>query len=97
MPEKNKDESIKGSKENVAAIGNGPPAEEGSGSGPPAGVVPLFFSGAGQQIFDCVVDKDLTTDSPNKLISKEIILEDFRNRAAVSDFHPVKKAVQVSP
>lgn len=64
-------------------------------NGIPAGVVPLFFSGAGQQIFDCVVDKDLTTETPHKLVPKKMILEDFKNRAAVSDFHPVKKKVQV--
>lgn len=61
----------------------------------PTGVIPIFFSGGGQQIFQCVVDKDVTPDSPLKLIPKEKILEDFTNRAAVSDFHPVKKKVQV--
>lgn len=72
-------------------------ASEGGaeGGGIPAGVVPLFLTGAGQQIFECVVDQDVTPEAAHKLIPKEKILEDFRNRAAVSDFHPVKKQVQV--
>ena len=61
----------------------------------PDGIVPLFFSGPGQQIFGCVADSDVTVENPHKLISKEKILEDFRNRAAVSDFHPVKKVMTV--
>ena len=63
--------------------------------GPPAGVVPLFFSGPSQQIFGCVVDADLTDQNPHKLISKKKILEDFKNRAAVCDFHPVKQKILV--
>lgn len=70
--------------------------ESASKSGPPPGVVPLFFSGPSQQIFGCVVDTDLTAEHPHKLIPKEKILEDFRNRAAVCDFHPVKQKMLVS-
>lgn len=61
----------------------------------PQGIIPIFFTGAGQKIFECVVDHDVTPEMPNKLIAKNKIVEDFRNRAAVSDFHPVKKKVQV--
>ncbi len=76
--------------------------EDGGGEGvPPAktvpvGIVPLFFSGASQQVFGCVTDTDLTSENPHVLIPKEKILEDFKNRAAVSDFHPVKKQIQAS-
>ena len=63
--------------------------------GPPPGVVPLFFSGPSQQIFGCVVDVDLTDQNPHILIPKEKILEDFKNRAAVCDFHPVKQKMLV--
>jgi hypothetical protein len=63
--------------------------------GPPAGVVPLFFSGPSQQIFGCVVDVDLTDENPHKLIHKKKILEDFKNRAAVCDFFPVKQKILV--
>ena len=70
-------------------------AGESEKGGVPAGVVPLFMTAAGQQIFQCVVDQDLTPEAAHKLIPKEKILEDFKNRAAVSDFHPVKKKVQV--
>ena len=61
----------------------------------PDGVRPLFFSAAGQQVFECVVEQDVTEDNPHKFIDKGLILEDFKNRAAVSDFHPVKKGIQV--
>ncbi len=61
----------------------------------PDGIKPLFFSGPSQQIFECVVDTHLTSDHPHKLIQKEKILDDFKSRAAVCDFHPVKKQVQV--
>ena len=63
--------------------------------GPPEGVVPLFFSGPSQQIFGCVVDVDLTSENPHKLIPKEKILEDFKSRAAVSDFSPLKQKILV--
>lgn len=61
----------------------------------PDGIKPLFFSGPSQQIFECVVDTHLTSDNPHKLILKAKILDDFKTRAAVCDFHPVKKQVQV--
>lgn len=67
----------------------------GGGGGIPDGVIPLFLTGAGQKIFQCVADADVTPEAPHKIIPKSSILEDFRNRAAVSDFHPVKKKVQV--
>lgn len=78
----------------TAASGNGAGESEKT-TAIPAGVVPLFFSGAGQRIFECVVDQDVTPESPNKLIPKKKILDDLLKRAAVSDFHPVKKKVQV--
>ena len=61
----------------------------------PDGIVPLFFSGQSQQIFGCVADSDLSSENPHKLVPKEKILEDFRNRAAISDFHPVKQQMLV--
>ena len=60
----------------------------------PSYILPLFFSGQTQTIFKCVADEDVTEDSPFKLIAKDDILQDFRDRAAVSDFHPAKKIVQ---
>ncbi|XP_064386318.1 dynein axonemal intermediate chain 3-like isoform X2 [Halichondria panicea] len=63
----------------------------------PDGIKPLFFSGPSQQIFECVVDTHLTSDNPHKLILKAKILDDFKTRAAVCDFHPVKKQVQAYP
>ena len=59
-------------------------------------IYPLVLTTMTQEIFDCRVDEDVTDDQPYKLIRKEDILADFENRAAVSDFYPVKKIVQVS-
>lgn len=61
----------------------------------PAGIAPLFFSGASQQIYECVADSHVTSDNPYKLIPKDKIVEDFRNRAAVCDFQPVKQKMLV--
>ena len=62
----------------------------------PSGLKAIFISGPTQQLFQCVTDSDVSEENPFKLISKTAILEDFKNRAAISDFHPVKKVVQVS-
>ena len=78
-----------------AGKGTDDSGESGSKSAPD-GIVPLFFSGKSQQIFECVADSDLTPESPHKLIPKEKIVEDFKNRAAVSDFFPVKQKVLVN-
>lgn len=83
MPEEKKDEAEDG---NVAEDGN---AEM------PDDIMPLFFTSKTQEIFDCRADEDVTEEEPCKLITKEAILQDFKERAAVSDFHPVKKFVQV--
>lgn len=64
------------------------------GDTPPSYILPLFFSGQTQTIFKCKADEDVTEDKPYKLIVKDEILQDFRDRAAVSDFHPAKKIVQ---
>ena len=58
---------------------------------PPPGVMPVFFTGATQQIFHCVGDQDVTRTQPFKLIPLAEIHADFRTRAAVSDFHPCKQ------
>lgn len=62
----------------------------------PKDILPLFFTSKTQQIFGCIADEDVTAENPNKLILKETILQDFKDRAAVSDFHPAKKVVLVS-
>jgi hypothetical protein len=59
-------------------------------------IYPLVLTTKTQEIFNCRIDEDVTDEQPYKLIKKEDILEDFHNRAAVSDFHPVKKIVRVS-
>lgn len=48
-----------------------------------------------QEIFHCVCDQDVTADNPIKIITKQEILDDMRNRAAISDFHPFKPQIIV--
>lgn len=84
MPEEKKEEA-----EQVA---------EGEGEGEeatPEDIMPLFFTSKTQEIFGCKADEEVTEESPFKLISKDDIEQDFKNRAAISDFHPAKKIVQV--
>lgn len=59
-------------------------------------IYPLVLTTRTQEIFGCRIDEDLTDEQPYKLIKKQDILADFQNRAAVSDFYPVKKVIQVS-
>lgn len=63
--------------------------------GPPEDIMPVFFTSKTQEIFDCRADEDVTDENPFKLIRKEVIEQDFKNRAAISDFHPAKKIIQV--
>ena len=67
-----------------------------SGTELPDKVVPLFMASKSQELFQCVCDEDVTVENPIKLVPKEDILNDMKTRAAVSDFHPVKQAMQVS-
>ncbi len=70
----------------------------GDGSGDlvaPQDILPLFFTSKTQQIFGCIADEDVNAENPLKLILKETILQDFKDRAAVSDFHPAKSTVLV--
>ncbi|ELW65376.1 WD repeat-containing protein 63 [Tupaia chinensis] len=60
-------------------------------------IYPLVLTTKTQEIFNCRIDEDVTDEQPHKLIKKQDILEDLHNRAAVSDFHPVKKLVQEYP
>ena len=62
----------------------------------PEFVFPLFLTSKTQEIFGCKVDEDVTSDSTFKLIQKEVILQDYKDRAAISDFHPAKHIVQVT-
>lgn len=59
-------------------------------------IYPVVLTTKTQEIFNCRIDEDITDEQPYKLIKKADILEDFQNRAAVSDFYPVKKVIQVS-
>ena len=75
---------------------NADPVDGGGKSAAKEDILPLFFTSKTQQIFECRADEDVNTDNPYKLIQKEAILQDFKERAAISDFHPAKKIVLVS-
>ena len=94
-PTANQGENKESHQETVTSENPGHVAGDRGSKATPEGIVPLFFSGKSQEIFECVADTDLNPDSPHKLILKEKIVEDFKNRAAVSDFFPVKQKVLV--
>ncbi|NXY50316.1 WDR63 protein, partial [Ceuthmochares aereus] len=60
-------------------------------------IFPLVLTVQTQEIFNCRVDEDVTEQNRFKLIKKEDIIQDLKTRAAVSDFHPVKKVVLEYP
>ncbi|KFV59437.1 WD repeat-containing protein 63, partial [Tyto alba] len=60
-------------------------------------IFPLVFTTKTQEIFNCRVDEDVTEENCFKLIKKEDIIQDLKTRAAISDFHPVKKVVLEYP
>lgn len=84
MPEERKDET------NASNAGE----EEGEEE-IPTDIMPLFFTSKTQEIFGCKGDEDVTEENPYKLIPKEVVFQDFKDRAAVSDFHPAKQIVLV--
>ncbi|ESP02449.1 hypothetical protein LOTGIDRAFT_199692 [Lottia gigantea] len=59
----------------------------------PENAVPLFMTSKTQEIFGCRCDEDVSQEMPFKLIPKQEILDDFRNRAGVCDFTPIKKDI----
>ncbi|XP_006984798.1 dynein axonemal intermediate chain 3 [Peromyscus maniculatus bairdii] len=60
-------------------------------------IYPLVLTTRTQEIFNCRADEDFTDEQPYKLIKKDEILADMLNRAAISDFYPVKKIVREYP
>uniref|UniRef100_A0A8C3SEI9 WD repeat-containing protein 63 n=1 Tax=Chelydra serpentina TaxID=8475 RepID=A0A8C3SEI9_CHESE len=60
-------------------------------------IFPLVFTGKTQEILNCRINEDITEEKPYKLLKKEDIIQDMKTRAAVSDFHPVKKIVLEYP
>ena len=67
-----------------------------TGEMPDNDIVPIFLATKTQELFNCIADDQVTEQSPYKLISKQSALNDLHDRAAVSDFHPVKQIVTVS-
>ncbi|GAA6071518.1 dynein axonemal intermediate chain 3 isoform X1, partial [Tachysurus ichikawai] len=56
-------------------------------------IFPLVLTSATQELFSCRGDEDVTRENPYKLLRKDDIIQDMRNRAAVSDFSPIKQTV----
>eukprot|EP00794_Sanderia_malayensis_P008204 gene8204-9084_t len=83
----------------IAETGTGESEEKGEEDeeATPEYIFPLFFTSKTQEIFECRIDEDVSAESPHKLISKERILNDYKERAAISDFHPVKSLIQNYP
>ncbi|XP_060606254.1 dynein axonemal intermediate chain 3-like [Ruditapes philippinarum] len=79
-------------KEDSKAETPAPPDEE-ENTGPPENVVPIFLASKTQAIYHCVCDEDVTKENPFKIVTKEEILEDLHNRAAICDFHPMKDKI----
>ena len=72
------------------------PEEETSKNAVPEGIKPVFLSSATQKIFSCEADTDVTGEKPHIFLPKEKLLEDIHNRAAVSDFQPLKTLIKVT-
>ncbi|XP_040263855.1 dynein intermediate chain 3, axonemal [Bufo bufo] len=66
-------------------------------SGHPEYIVPLVLTSKTQEIFSCRIDEDVTCENPFKLLKKEDVLSDLKNRAAVSDFSPFKSIITEYP
>ncbi|XP_010900416.2 WD repeat-containing protein 63 [Esox lucius] len=86
----------------VGSKGKDPKESESSAGsvavhGHPDDICPLTLTSATQELFGCRYDGDVTRDNPYKILRKEDILQDLRNRAAVSDFSPVKQLVLAYP
>ncbi len=62
----------------------------------PDGAVAIFLATKTQEIFNVRMDEDIKMNAPYKLIKKEEILKDIFNRAAVCDFQPFKKTIEVA-
>lgn len=60
-------------------------------------IYPLVLTYKTQEIFGLRIEEDVTEEKPYKFIKKENIFSDFVNRAAVSDFYPLKKVIQEYP
>ncbi|XP_042318126.1 dynein axonemal intermediate chain 3 isoform X2 [Sceloporus undulatus] len=56
-------------------------------------IFPLVLTEKTQEIFNCRADVDVTAENPHKLVKKEDIINDMKTRAAISDFHPIKKII----
>ena len=61
----------------------------------PDGCVPLFLATRTQELFGLRTDEDVQATSPFRLLRKDDVQRDIHNRAAVSDFQPLKKLIEV--
>ncbi|CAM9893003.1 unnamed protein product [Lampetra planeri] len=62
----------------------------------PTGVLPLFLSTQSQELLGLRADEDVTAAAPVRLLPKETLLADVRQRGATSDLHPFRQTLQDS-
>ncbi|KAJ3344323.1 WD repeat-containing protein 63 [Gonapodya sp. JEL0774] len=63
----------------------------------PDGVMPLFLTGATQNLYKVVNGEDVTEENRFKMIPKADFLADFQTRRAIGDFYPAKEFVTSYP
>ncbi|XP_041063784.1 dynein intermediate chain 3, axonemal [Carcharodon carcharias] len=56
-------------------------------------IIPLVLTSKSREIFQCVIDQDLTEEQPYKLIKKDDIINDMKARGGTSDFYPFKQQI----
>ncbi|XP_072366415.1 dynein axonemal intermediate chain 3 [Scyliorhinus torazame] len=56
-------------------------------------IIPLVLTSKTQEIFQCVIDQDITDEQPYKIIKKEDIINDMKARGGISDFYPFKQQI----
>ncbi|XP_013408046.1 WD repeat-containing protein 63 [Lingula anatina] len=86
---KTKEPAEEKKEEPIHVEGPGPLAD-----GPlPEGCQPIFLATKTQELFEVTCGEQITEDHPYKLVKKEDILADLRNRAAVCDFSVFKPQI----
>ncbi|XP_078417930.1 dynein axonemal intermediate chain 3 [Cetorhinus maximus] len=56
-------------------------------------IIPLVLTSKSREIFQCVIDQDVTEEQPYKLIKREDIISDIKARGGTSDFYPFKQQI----
>lgn len=62
-----------------------------------SGILPMFCTGATQELFKIKGGVDLTEEIPMKFIPKADFMADINTRCAISDFYPAKQVISDYP